>query len=422
MMNDIFDTVAGFLTDPVIKIPNRRFIPDCLTQVVCTGRNLSYLGCKTDYIVGGSINFNYEQSLAGALGEFVERYAAGLYHEEEFVTATYDELKNCGEPVIDIKLLKYYSNEQYQDLCRKGIYLLSGKDRIDWTLTWDYINGCYSYIPAFCVYLHLKNNYLLHTSTGLAAGKTLKDAVISGFFECVERDAFANFWYRQNEIKVPQYTVDKILTYYGKQAEITNLIDNRFVKFKFFDLVELAGIETIVTFLYFEYKGKLYQSLGAASRFSKEEAIVKATLEAWQGVEYALSLESKVVLPDIVDLGLINDFDKHFHFYNKYLHLRSECPILKQATSWDSGNDNIYMQDENYLCKNISLDELKKVGISNFFYKDITPVDVEELGYRVVRVVVPQLNHLTGVHSYPFLGGKFERMSGLFTSFPHPFP
>ena len=95
-MNDIFDTVAGFLTDPVIKIPNRRFIPDCLTQVVCTGRNLSYLGCKTDYIVGGSINFNYEQSLAGALGEFVERYAAGLYHEEEFVTATYDELKNCG--------------------------------------------------------------------------------------------------------------------------------------------------------------------------------------------------------------------------------------------------------------------------------------------------------------------------------------
>ena len=137
------------------------------------------------------------------------------------------------------------------------------------------------------------------------------------------------------------------MTYYGKQAEITNLIDNRFVKFKFFDLVELAGIETIVTFLYFEYKGKLYQSLGAASRFSKEEAIVKATLEAWQGVEYALSLESKVVLPDIVDLGLINDFDKHFHFYNKYLHLRSECPILKQATSWDSGNDNIYMQDEN---------------------------------------------------------------------------
>ena len=72
MMNDIFDTVAGFLTDPVIKIPNRRFIPDCLTQVVCTGRNLSYLGCKTDYIVGGSINFNYEQSLAGALGSLLK--------------------------------------------------------------------------------------------------------------------------------------------------------------------------------------------------------------------------------------------------------------------------------------------------------------------------------------------------------------
>lgn len=421
MMNELFDTVAGFLTEPVIKIPNRRFIPECLTQVVCTGKNLVYLGCKTDYIVGGSISFNDEQSLTGALGEFVERYAAGLYDEMEFVSATYDELKNSGKHIVDIKLLKYYSDEQYQNLNYKGIYLLSNEDRIDWTLSWDYINGCYSYIPAFCVYMPIKNNYLLHTSTGLAAGKTLKDSVISGFLECVERDAFANFWYRQNEIKVPQYTANKILACYGDNVKIRSLVDNRFVKFKFFDLVGFAGIETIVTFLYFEYKGKLYQSLGAASRFSKEEAILKATMEAWQGVEYALSLDAKVLLPDKVDIDLINDFDRHFHFYNKYPHLRCECPIINQAMNWDSGDD-ICILDEDHLCRNISHEELKKTGISNFFYKEITPVDVEEIGYRVVRVIVPQLSHLTGVHNYPFLGGKFESMTNLFTRLPHPFP
>ena len=37
MMNDIFNTVAGFLTDPVIKIPNRRFIPeDSLEKIYLT--------------------------------------------------------------------------------------------------------------------------------------------------------------------------------------------------------------------------------------------------------------------------------------------------------------------------------------------------------------------------------------------------
>ena len=138
MMNEIFNTVAGFLTDPVIRIPNRRFIPDCLSQVVCTGKNLSYLGCKTNYIIGGSISFNYEQGLVGALGEFVERYAAGCYNEMEFISATYDELINFGKNVIDIGLLKYYSTIQYRELSSKGIYLLSGKDRIDRTLSWDY--------------------------------------------------------------------------------------------------------------------------------------------------------------------------------------------------------------------------------------------------------------------------------------------
>lgn len=421
-MYEIFNRIAGFLTDPIIKIPNRRFIPDCLSQVVCSGKNLSYLGCKTDNIIGGSISFDYEQSLTGALGEFVERYAAGLYVESDFIFATYDELKESGKRVIDIGLLNYYSKQQYLFQNENGIKLLTNKDRLNWCISWDYINNCFSYLPAFCIYMPIKNKYLIQTSTGLAAGKTLKDAVISGFLECIERDAFANFWYRQNEIIVPQYTAKTILMNYVDSIKIKNLVNNRFVRFKFFDLVKLVGIETIVTFLYFEYKGKVYQSLGAASRFTKEEAIVKATMEAWQGVEYALSLDKKDLLPDIMNLDLVNNFDKHFHFYNKYINLRDECPIITQAMNWNCGDDNIFEQDENNLCKDFSQEELKKICISNLFYKDITPIDIEELGYNVVRVVVPQLSQLTGVHNLPFLGGKFENMTNLFAKYPHPFP
>lgn len=422
MIHGIFNTSAGFLTDPIIKIPNRRFMPDCLIQVVCTGKNLLYSGCKIDCIIGGSINFDYDLSLTSALGECVERYAAAMYDEKKFTSATYNELKESGEEVIDIKLLKYYSDKEYEKLEIKNIYPLSGDDCIDWVVGWDYMNESYLYVPAFCIYMPINNNYLFSTSTGLAAGKTLKSAVVNGFFECVERHAFANFWYRQNDLKVPQYTASLVLQYYDGCEKIKQLVDNKFVRFKFFDLVDIVGVETIVTFMYFEYKGKLYQSLGAASRFTKEDAILKATLEAWQGVEYALSLEAKNILPDSMDLDLINNFDQHFHFYNKYPYLRNKCPIIIQAMDWDSGDEKIHVESENNSFKDFSREELRKVGIHNLICKDITPVDVEQLGYHVARVIVPQLNQLAGVHNYPFLGGELGSMKNLFTEYPHPFP
>ena len=182
MRYDIFNTRAGLLTDPIIKIPNRRFVPDCLTQVVCTGKNLQYIGCKTDYIIGGSINFNYELSLEGALGEFIERYAAALYDDTEFIFATYNEMIEANKNVVDIELLRYYSNKQYKELELQNIYPLSAEDRINWTISWDYMTEAWLYMPAFCIYMPIDNNYLFNTSTGLAAGKTLKDAVINGFF------------------------------------------------------------------------------------------------------------------------------------------------------------------------------------------------------------------------------------------------
>jgi hypothetical protein len=41
-MESLFNKNAGLITDSIIKIPNRRFIPRALIQIACTGRNLNY--------------------------------------------------------------------------------------------------------------------------------------------------------------------------------------------------------------------------------------------------------------------------------------------------------------------------------------------------------------------------------------------
>lgn len=177
----------------------------------------------------------------------------------------------------------------------------------------------------------------------------------------------------------------------------------------------------MVVFLYFDYKGRRYQSLGCAARFNKRDALLKATLEAYQGVEYAISLMEKKILPEVMDSSQINDFDAHFHFYNQYPECRQASKILREAQCFHEGDTCLY-QDPDKKDLSFCPERLKEMGLRQLLYKDITPIDVASIGYRVVRVVTPGWALLTGQHAWPFLGQVFGEGEDLFLEYPHPFP
>lgn len=426
-MQRLINTTAGFLSESILKIPNRRFVPDCLIQTVVGGGNLRELGCMSPKIQGSSIAFDQVQSSKAAMGEFVERYASAMYQSGSFIVSDMESLKGQHK-FLPLSAFKYYSDEQYRQLQSYGIKPLASDDVIEWTEAFDYISGDRYLIPAFSVYMpfvsRLPNarEYMVGaTSTGIAAGGRLKEALISGFCECAERHAFAQFWYRQEHIGYKQYTSRLILERYRRNVRIKRLFDNPLVKMKVFDLSPFAPIETMVVFLYFQYKGRHYQSLGCAARFTKEEAIIKAALEAYQGVEYAISLMDKRILPEEVDLTQINDFDAHFHFYNQYPEYRKESKILREAQDYLHGDDDIY-QDKSKELRSFNPESLRNLGLQHLIFKDITPIDVDMIHFKVARVITPGWSLLTGQHAWPFLGQNFQEDEPLFLSYPHPFP
>ena len=67
-MKTICHTAAGLLSEAMIRIPNRRFVPDGLVQSVVSGKNLDWMNCRRREIQGSSIAFDEEQSYRGALG------------------------------------------------------------------------------------------------------------------------------------------------------------------------------------------------------------------------------------------------------------------------------------------------------------------------------------------------------------------
>lgn len=428
--DSIMTTEAGLISGNLYKIPNRWFLPSGLHQTSCDADNLDFVDSNIKRVLGSAIGLTQKDSIASTLGEFFERYCSAYQSKKSLVQASYEDLVGSGRNALHPQNLKHYAD--WQRASGSIQYkLLTVEEQISWIAGWDMIRNENILVPAFSVFLpHNRyfdnnNDYLLNTSTGVAAGRTIADAVRGGFLECVEREAFSQFWYRQNDMldQIPAYSSDLILSEFAQNAVIRRLFDNPKVRLMAFDLSGLGPVETVVVFLYFKYKGRVFQSMGAASRFNKTDAIIKAALEAYQGVEYAILVDKKEDNWTVnkADYSNVDDFSRHFAFYNRFPELRQEVPILRRAQEGESNTDQMVRQPTSRMMQ--AMNELPKAGLEHVIYVDITTPDARESGYEVVRVITPGWSLLTGMHDRPFLGANaLCAEENLFLNLPHPFP
>lgn len=153
-----------------------------------------------------------EQSEVSALCEAIERYS-GAYHGDEIRTnRTFKELAT-GEEAIHPNDVQLFSDEQLdnaQSINAKGhLYnmvppRLDANVNIDWTPIWSLTERRHKYLPTSMLYSMPAEQRgasdLFADSNGCAAGNTLEEAILQGFYELVERDAFAIWWYNQLQV------------------------------------------------------------------------------------------------------------------------------------------------------------------------------------------------------------------------------
>lgn len=410
------------------QIPTRKCLPTGLFQCYVEANHLDILASNTKLIQGSGIGFSQVEANNSAVGEWIERYAASHQDIQDLVFATETDLNDQNKSYLPVETFIPFHSEQY---CSNFPYQeWKTHDKISWVEGQNILNQESIWIPAFAVHLphntdwDQKKNYTLQTSTGISAGKNLDDAIIGGFLECAERNAFAEFWYRQDKWihHVPMFNQEAVLSSF-QNPKIKHLFNNARVQIKLFDLSPISPIETHVVVLYFPYKGQLFQSMGCATRFNREESIIKACLEAYQGIEYALGLSQKPEdwIENKVGFEAINSFDKHFAFYNRFPQYRKKSPILQAALLEGS----FFPTNEMSQTKIHSWEEVNKLNLSHILVVPLSTEDVKSQGYEVevVRVIVPHWNLLTGVHNQPFLKNlRVQPGENLFTTYPHPFP
>jgi oxazoline/thiazoline synthase len=149
------------------------------------------------------------QAKVSGLCEAIERYSGNHQGDEPSFVASYESI---GEAAVHPNAVMGFSAAQIET--RHVPHPVAPKSRcvrvpnpfdttlpVQWTPVWSMTSGATRYVPSgLCYYGHpdfVRTLSMFPESNGSAAGTTFEDAFLQGFFELVERDAVALWFYNR---------------------------------------------------------------------------------------------------------------------------------------------------------------------------------------------------------------------------------
>ncbi len=160
------------------------------------------------------------QAEASALCEAVERYSSAFHGDEIRRRKRFVDFLKAGElEAIHPNEVQLFSDRQLENAERINARghpynfvpaRFDPEAEIDWSPVWSLTQGRHRYLPTSVLYgmpdERRGDSDLKADSNGCAAGNTLEEAILQGFFELVERDAFAVWWY--NRLRLPEVSLE----------------------------------------------------------------------------------------------------------------------------------------------------------------------------------------------------------------------
>lgn len=378
------------------------------------------IGKEGNLAEGGGVSLNKEVAKMKAIGEAIERYC-GRYINKPLIKK---RLRDIKDKSLHPQKVIYFRRNQY----RKGFLYNRFRSSlpINWVKGFSLTRKKSLLIPAFAVYLGynrlIKDEpaFTVTTSNGLASGKNLKRATIGSIFELIERDALMITWYAKKTI--PRLDLQR-----GSLPELRYL-HSKIVEEGYCPEVCVTTVDipapSVVAIIYDSRRKLPYASFGAAADFNIEKAALKALEEALL-VREVLETLNKQKNIKINSPSLVNAFLDHATLYAH--------PKYKKA--WDfllDGPVHSYKEIE----RSYGFPKSKKLldlrNIIEIFKKkkmeiirvNLTNNVVKDTSFKVVKVIIPELQPIDVSYKARFLGGKrlykFVKDSKDINQYPHP--
>ena len=334
----------------------------------------------------------WNEAFMKALGESFERYAAGVYRRDEFTRSTRLDLDVAVSP---------------SSFVRPADADVDAETELDWLPAENLASGAETYVPASLV-VHPPANRPIRPAitTGLGLGSSGVDALLSGLYETIERDATMLAWYSTYEPLELDVADDEYQALAARaRAEgltVTPLLVTQDV--------DVPVIAVVVQ----DDGGEFPQAAaGSAAHLDPERAARGALAEAVQNW-----MELQTMGPDGAAEagGAIGDYATDPSPLEPWL--AADGPVPADSVGPDTvptGEDEL----------EAVVERLRDAGLTSYGVRT-TPRDLAAIGFEAVRVLVPAAQPL-------FLGDPFfgERATAVpeslgFEPRPdrehHPFP
>lgn len=320
-------------------------------------------------IYGGK-GITVENAKASAIMESFERYSAERQDNDEVIVANLSQISQKGDFIHpkDLNLPKDFKKNNFELM------------DFEWSVAHEIISNKDYYIPSNAVYHPYNPDNMVQSlfksnTNGLASGNILKEAILHGMFEVIERDAWSIFELtHKNYSQIDLNSIESDII-----NESLNKFEDKGIKIKLLNLTADINIPTIAassddTVL----KDPGLLTLGIGTHLNPEVAILRALTEVAQSRATQIhGAREDTVRADFARKAGYERMKK----INKY-YFKEEEEKIKLS--------NIEDKSTNSLTEDINIvkDELLKNNIDKVLYVNLTR---SELDVSVVRVIIPKM-------------------------------
>jgi oxazoline/thiazoline synthase len=323
-----------------------------------------------------------EQGEASALMEAIERYCGIFQGDEIRATRRFTDFASGDAiPPNDVLL---FSDAQYRRDRASATHpheatpapaTFDPSAEIEWSPVWSLRDERFKYLPTSLLYFFYRGlaAYDHHAdSNGCAAGNTAAEAIVQGFLELVERDAYAIWWY--NRLQRRQLDLDRFEDSYVRDLRQQLAETGR--RLWVLDVTSDLEIPSFVAITHWMDEGRENIEFGSGSHFDTRIALLRALTELNQFLSIGLmggGKGDKSSLDGTTPLRLQD---------HPFLMPSDEPPVRPPSVAKFAALDT---REQVSACVSLA----RRAGL-DFLALDQTRPDVE---VPVVRVIVPGLRH-----------------------------
>ncbi len=333
---------------------------------------------------------NTIQSQVSALCEAIERYSGGFLGDEIRTKKCFKDFSK-EDNAINPNTVQLFSEQQLENaetINSEGHPYNVIPQKFDpyrvmeWTPVWSFTQNRHRYLPTTMLYImpqeYRNSSDLIADTNGCAAGNTMEEAILQGFYELVERDAFSIWWY--NQLRKPSVNLTNF------DDDFLNQAKSYYEKYeRDIWVLDITSDITIPTYVAISNKpcGKTEDIIyGAGSHPDAKTAVKRALCELNQCLTWLPHSSKNEGRPAIDDPMVLawwqNGCLKNCH----WLVPNDSNPLRPISQNGFTSRD---LKEEVEYCQ--SLVEEKQMEL---LVLDQTRPDI---GLNVVRVIVPGMRH-----------------------------